>query len=238
MMKGIVIDDELLARTVLKELAAQLPDVTIVADFPNAMSAIKYLNSNDVDFIFLDIHMPDFDGFDFLESLKKTPKVVLTTSDDQQALKAFKYKFVVDYILKPLELDRFKDSIDKLKSFMIVKERNDEVKEEKKNVYQDFLFVNVDKRLIKITFSDILIIQASRNYILLKTANQTYKVHSPLKKILTKLPPQDFLRIHKSFIVNLNSVVDIEDNSILIGKEVIPVGKTYRAKLKKRLNLL
>ncbi|WP_298778519.1 LytTR family DNA-binding domain-containing protein [uncultured Polaribacter sp.] len=241
-MKGIIVDDELSARLILKQVAINVPNLDIVADFENALQALKYLNKNVVDVIFLDIHMPDFTGFDFIESLKNPPKVVLTTSDRNFALEAFEYKIVVDYLLKPIELNRFEKAIEKVKTINLVEDvTRTKIKNEPKvkaNETDDTLYVNIDRRLVKIDLSSICVIEAKGDYIKIITENKNYIVHSSLKKIEEKLPHEMFLKVHRSYVINIKKIIDIEDNSVLINKDVIPVSRVNRNELKRRLNLL
>ncbi len=234
-MKCIVIDDEITARAIIKQLVQDINGLDIVGEFPNAMQAIKYLNHNTVDVIFLDIHMPDFTGFDFMESLKSVPKIVLTTSDRNSAVEAFEYKFVVDYLVKPIELDRFKKAIDKVNSFKLI---NEEVETAPKEQSKDTLYVNIDRRLVKIDIPSIYVVEAKGDYIKIKTDDKNHIVHSPLKKIEEKLPTESFLKVHRSYVININKIIDIEDNSVLIKQDVIPVSRSNRSELKRRLNLL
>ena len=116
-MKSLIIDDDATARLIVNKLCSNVDEVEVVEEFSNAIDAIKFLNSNTVDVIFLDIHMPSFSGFDFIKTLKDPPKVILITSDRNFALDAFEYDCVVDYLVKPIDLERFKKSIDKLSAF-------------------------------------------------------------------------------------------------------------------------
>jgi DNA-binding LytR/AlgR family response regulator len=239
-MKGIIVDDEITARIILKQVAESIPNLEIVEDFAGAMQAIKYLNKNVVDVIFLDIHMPDFTGFDFIESLKNPPKIVLTTSDRNFALEAFEYKFVIDYLVKPIELDRFEKAIDKVNAINLVEEVAEPIikKEVQTNNTEDTLYVNIDRRLVKIDVPSICVIEAKGDYIKIITEDKSHIVHSSLKKIEEKLPYDSFLKVHRSYVINIKKIVDIEDNSVLINKNVIPVSRVNRNELKRRLNLL
>ncbi|MDD7914146.1 LytR/AlgR family response regulator transcription factor [Polaribacter ponticola] len=236
-MDCIIVDDEITARIIIRKIIEDVNDLNIVGDFSNAMQAIKFLNKNKVDVIFLDIHMPDFTGFDFIDSLKEPPKIVLTTSDRNFAVEAFEYKFVVDYLVKPLELDRFEKAIDKVKSFALT---SDSTSQQKPNVEQskDSFYVNIDRRLVKIDIPSIYVVEARGDYVKIKTDDKNHVVHCPLKKIEEKLPTDTFLKVHRSYIINLNKIVDIEDNSILIKQDVIPVSRSNRNELKRRLDLL
>lgn len=235
-MKCIIIDDEKMARVILNTLCNEIQSLEVLEDFPNAIEAIKYLNKNRVDLIFLDIHMPNFNGLDFIRSLKDPPKIILITSDPNFAIEAFEYDFIVDYLLKPLQLDRFKKAIEKAKTKNLTlasKETSTSINE----IENDF-YISIDRRLIKIDLPSIYLIEAKGDYIKIKTENKDYIVHSTLKKIEEKLPDSLFLKIHRSFIINLKKIIDIEDNSVLIKKDVIPVSRSKRPELMKRLDLL
>lgn len=235
-MNCIVIDDEKMARVIIKTLCEEITNINLVEEFSDAIGAIKYLNENKVDLIFLDIHMPNFTGLDFIKTLKDPPKVIFTTTDSKFALEAFEFDFIVDYLLKPIELERFEKAIDKaIKAIDSPKKTVEaKIKEETKN---DF-YVNIDRRLIKINLPSIYLIEAKGDYINIKTEEKNYIVHSTLKKIEEKLPKSNFLKVHRSYIINLKHIIDIEDNSVLIKKDVIPVSRSNRPELMKRLDLL
>ncbi|WP_282124233.1 LytR/AlgR family response regulator transcription factor [Algibacter mikhailovii] len=238
-MDCIIIDDEATARAIIEQLCLEVPDVNVIKTFPNAIQAIKYLNQNEVDLIFLDIHMPDFTGFDFIQTLKKPPKIVLTTSDTQFAIEAFEYECIVDYLVKPITLSRFEKSVQKALSLSTMPTQSEPstIESLDDNSGND-LYVNIDRRLIKIDIPSIYLVEAKGDYIYVKTENKNYTVHSTLKKIEDKLPNDLFLKVHRSFIINIKKIVDIEDNSVLIKKDVIPVSRSNRPELMKRLNLL
>jgi two-component system response regulator LytT len=233
-MKSIIIDDEEMARAIIEQLISKNKELVLIESFSNAIEAIKFLNQNSVDLIFLDIHMPTFTGFDLLQTLKNPPKVILTTSDKNFAIEAFEYSCIVDYLVKPVTQERFDKAVSKAKSFNAV---NVNSKKEAKEVI-DELYVNIDRRLVKINFATINLIEAKGDYIQIKTDSKNYTVHSTLKKIEDKLPNDLFLKVHRSFIINTTKIIDIEDNSVLIGNNVIPVSRSNRPELMKRLNLL
>ena len=174
--------------------------------------------------------MPEFNGFDFIRTLKSPPKIILTTSDRNFAIEAFEYKCIIDYLVKPVTQERFNKAIDKAQSISIPNHHL-------KNPEND-LFVNIDRRLTKIDIPSIYLIEAKGDYISIKTAKKNYIVHSTLKKIEKKLPADTFLRIHRSYIINVKSIIDIEDNSVLIEKDIVPVSRNKRPELLKYLNLL
>jgi DNA-binding LytR/AlgR family response regulator len=235
-MNCIIIDDDSAARLIVSRLCSKHPQLIVVDEFSNAIEAIKFLNANEVDVIFLDIHMPTFSGFDFIQTLKNPPKIILTTSDKNFALEAFEYPSVVDYLVKPISQERFEKAIQKLENFTLKKPSNSETQETSDATKE--LYVNVDRRLVKINFSDINVIEAKGDYIRIKTDDKGHIVHSTLKKIEDKLPGDLFLKVHRSYIINLSKIIDIEDNSVLIKQDIIPVSRSNRSELMKRLNLL
>lgn len=234
-MKSIIIDDEATARAIIRQLCENVEGLNVVEEFPNAIQAIKYLNQNEVDLIFLDIHMPDFTGFDFIQTLKNPPKIILTTSDSKFAVNAFEHDCVEDYLMKPLELSRFKKAIEKAQNAL--KSSNTNQKKFENSIAND-LYVNINKRLVKINISSIYFIESKGDYILIKTDEENFTVHSTLMKIEEKLPKELFIKVHRSFIINITKIVDIKDNSVLVKKDVIPVSRSNRQELMKRLNLL
>lgn len=238
-MNCIIIDDEETARAIIQQLCSQVDELHVIQDFPNAIQAMKFLNKEEIDLIFLDIHMPDFTGFDFIDTLKNPPKIILITSDKNFALEAFEYDCIVDYLVKPITLPRFLKAIQKAENATIstnVKAKTDPSL--LPSTEENELYINIDRRLIKINIPTINVVEAKGDYILIKTEKQNYTVHSTLKKIEEKLPDDLFLKVHRSYVINIKKIVDIEDNSVLIAKDVIPVSRSNRPELMRRLNLL
>lgn len=235
-MNCIIIDDEEMARAIIAQFITNYSDINIANQFSNALQAIKYLNQNDVDLIFLDIHMPDFTGFDFIQTIKNPPKIILVTSDRNFAIEAFEYECIVDYLVKPISEDRFQKAIQKAYTYQI-NYSSKEIQAVTEDNVKEF-YVNIDRRLIKIEIASVNIVEAKGDYIHIKTESKNYIVHSTLKKIEDKLPKDLFLKVHRSFIINTKKIIDIEDNSVLIAKDVIPVSRANRPELMKRLNLL
>jgi two-component system response regulator LytT len=217
-MNCIIIDDDATARLIISQLCEKSEWINVLAEFSSAINAIKYLNSNTVDLVYLDIHMPTFSGFDFIQTLKDPPKIILTTSDKNLALEAFEYKSVIDYLVKPISKERFNKSLEKLKIFSI-EEENASLESKK---LSDYIYVNVDKRLVKINIPSIYLIEAKGDYINIKTSIKSYLVHSTLKKIEDKLPSNMFFRVHRSFVINF-SEIDIEDNTVLVKQDIVPI---------------
>lgn len=239
-MKCIIVDDEATARAITRQLCKKIEAIVIEKEFDNAIDAIKYLNAESVDLIFLDIHMPTFSGFDFIQTLKNPPQIILTTSDKNFALDAFEYDCVVDYLVKPITPERFAKAVSRMKDRVVTTKQEEPVlpsSEDTASVGND-LYVNIDRRLVKINIPDICVIEAKGDYIKIKAEDKNYIVHSTLKKIEEKLPNSLFLKVHRSYIINTKKIVDIEDNSVLIKQDVIPVSRANKKELMKRLNLL
>ena len=236
-MNCIIIDDEAAARAIVAQLCTKQPGLDVVEEFDNAIEAIKFLNQHEVDVIFLDIHMPGFTGIDFVQTLKHPPKIVMTTSDTDFAIASYEYESIVDYLVKPITLERFEKCIQKIRNSKVSQPQSKEKSDAGNTVGED-LYINIDRRLIKLKYGEILFIEAKGDYINIKTETKDYLVHTTLKKIHEKLPEDMFLQIHRSYIINFNKIIDIEDNSVLIEKSVIPISRSNRPELMRRLNLL
>jgi len=250
-MNCIIIDDEAMARAIITQMISKDPELKLAQEFSNAIPAIKFLNQDSAgtDLIFLDIHMPDFTGFDFIQTIKNPPAVILITSDKNFATDAFEYDCIVDYIVKPITEDRFLKAIRKAKAHRVPEYATAApvavtapvaaapVQDQPKDTATEF-YVNIDRRLIKIEIASVNVVEAKGDYIHIKTEQKNYIVHSTLKKIEEKLPDTLFLKVHRTYIINTKKIIDIEDNSVLIGKDVIPVSRANRPELIKRLNML
>ncbi|MFY8065093.1 MAG: LytR/AlgR family response regulator transcription factor [Flavobacterium sp.] len=243
-MKCIIIDDEIMARAIISELITSRTEHVVEGEFDSAIEAIKYLNKKKVDLIFLDIHMPDFNGFDFIDSLKHNVKIILITSDKEYAITAFEYDNVVDYLVKPISEERFDKAIKKINNInnvninaanLITKSNN---KEKISEDFESSFYINIGKRLIKIDTNSILYFQAKGDYVTIKTESNNYVMHNTLKKIENKLPAGMFFKSHRSYLINTKKIIDIEENTVLIGKDVVPVSRRNRPQLMKSLKLL
>lgn len=238
-MNCIIVDDEAAARAIVSQLCAKAPDLNVMEEFDSAIEAIKFLNQYKVDLIFLDIHMPGFTGIDFIQTLKNPPKIVMTTSDTEFAIASYEYETIVDYLVKPITQERFHKCLQKVKnSTAATSVKPNEGPNDTEGATGEDLYINIDRRLIKLKYRDILLIEAKGDYINIKTNTKDYLVHTTLRKIVEKLPEDRFLQIHRSFVINFNRIIDIEDNSVLIEKSVVPISRSNRPELMRRLNLL
>lgn len=237
-MNCIIVDDETAARAIILQLCSKAPELNVMEEFDSAIEAIKFLNQFKVDLVFLDIHMPGFTGIDFIQTLKNPTKIVMTTSDTDFAIASYEYEAIVDYLVKPITQERFQKCIQKVINSSTVSHLSTAMAIERENGLGEDLYINIDRRLIKLKYNEILLIEAKGDYINVKTESKDYLVHTTLKKILEKLPEDKFLQIHRSYVINYNKIVDIEDNSVLIEKSVIPISRSNRPELMRRLNLL
>jgi len=235
-MKCIIIDDEKLSRVSLEKLCSKVSDLEVIANYESALEAIEQIkDTSDIDLIFLDIHMPELNGFDFLKTLKNPPRVIFTTSDQSRALEAFEVE-AVDYLIKPVTLPRLLSAVQRINRQEVSifnEEKTDQVE------YEDEIFVHTDKRLVRIPIEEICVVEAKGDYILIKLDDQKmHVVRSTLKSIEGRLSPKKFIKVHRSYIVNQSKIVDIEDSSILVKNEIVPISRSLRSEVIDRLNLL
>lgn len=226
-MKSIIIDDDLFQRHLLSEYINHLDQIELVNEFDNAKDAMAFLGNNSVDLIFLDILLPEMSGMEFLEVFKPDAKIVLISSDDKFAVDGFNSE-VEDYLLKPISFARFCRAIHKITSRTSQKSyANDSA---------NFLFIKDKGVYQKILIPDILYIQSSSEYVTIYTGARRIMLYSSMDGILRKLP-DNFLRIHRSYIVNLNSIERVNGNTVEINNQSINVSKTYHESLMNSLGL-
>jgi len=227
-MNCIIIEDEIPAQKILKNYISKVPNLTLVDTFKAAIEANSFLNTNSVDVVFLDINLPDISGIDFIKTIKNPPAIIMTTAYPDYAVSSFELETIVDYLVKPFSFDRFLKAINKLKS---KRESNDEVSE------NEILFLNVDKTHHKIILNDLLFLESDRNYITVVTKTQKLSYIDALKNWKAKLLEDQFVQVHKSFIVNIKYVDKIAGNEIYVQSHRIPIGRTYKQQLLRHLQI-
>ncbi len=220
-LKCIIIEDEPLAVKVLADYITQVPFLELGATFKDALLAADYLRDHVVDLIFLDIHLPKLKGIDFLKTLSRPPAVIITTAYHQYAVEGFNLN-VTDYLLKPFEFERFLTAVSKVKTAQREKLPSSESPE------KDYLFLNVQKKKVKILFSEIVYIESQREYIKIVTTKNTYLSKMSTHEIEALLPAQLFKRIHRSFIVSLNKIESYTADEVEVNGTIIPIGRGYR----------
>ncbi|MBD2752690.1 LytR/AlgR family response regulator transcription factor [Spirosoma validum] len=230
-LKCIVVDDEMMSRKSLQRLCEQHESLRLVAVCEDATQALKLLADDDIDLIWLDVEMPGLSGFDLLERLTTTPQVVLTTTKTEYAFDAFQYQ-VTDYLKKPVSQPRFKLAVEKVL----------ETEARSRNVHtqagdQKAIYIKADGRYIRVSYDSILYIENAGDYVKIVTTNQTFVAYTTMKSLEEKLGAQ-FLRVHRSYIIHLDKIVDIEESNLVVATKVIPISRANKAELMNRLNLL
>ncbi|MDB5241947.1 MAG: DNA-binding response regulator [Spirosoma sp.] len=225
----IIVEDELMSRRSLERLCQQHSSLELLDTFDNASGALNFMGAHSVDLIWLDVEMPGLSGLQLLEKLPTMPYVVLTTSKTEYAYDAFQYQ-VTDYLKKPITLPRFNIAVEKV---LELKNRAKMGSSAERNE----IYIKTDGRYIRLPFNTISYIENIGDYVKIYTTTQTYIVYSTMKYLEEKLGSQ-FLRVHRSYIVHLDKIVDIEENTLVINKKVIPISRANKPELMNRLNLL
>ncbi|MES2732476.1 MAG: LytTR family DNA-binding domain-containing protein [Bacteroidota bacterium] len=228
-MNCIIVDDEEMSRNIVKHFVEQTANLSLLQVFSDAIEASNFLQENPVDVLFLDIEMPEMSGIDLLKVLTNKPDVVLITSKTDRAVEAFEYS-VTDYLVKPITYPRFLQAVAK------VKEKRDSkptLSEPPSDIY-----IRTDSKIVKVNLKDLLYVEALADYVMLHTLSNRYIAHSTMKGIERKLTPKEFIRIHRSYIINMAKIDAIEDLSVLINKKYIPIGTSYKDSFIKKLNIL
>jgi two-component system, LytTR family, response regulator len=234
MITSIAIDDEPLALQLVCGYIEKTPALSLAGSFDNPLDATEFLLKHKVDLIFVDIQMPDLSGIEFTRLLEKGPKIIFTTAFEQYALEGYKLD-IVDYLLKPFSYEEFLSAVQKAQK-LIGLERRDQNKVEVKN---EFLFLKSEYKIKRINFNDIQYIEGMKDYIKVFTTSESKPVLSltSLKILETKLPAGKFMRVHRSFIVNLEKINTIERSRIVFGTVYIPVSDQYKEKFQKFLDI-
>lgn len=231
MINCIIIEDEIPAQKILKNFIGKMPSLNLVETFKAAIEANLFLNNNTVDVVFLDINLPDMSGLDFIKTIKNPPAIIMTTAYPEYAVSSFELDTIVDYLVKPFSFDRFLKAINKAKERVRIPEN---ISEENND---DTIFLNVDKTLHKLVLSSILYIESDRNYITVVTETQKLSYIDSLKNWTAKLPENQFIQVHKSYIINSQFVDKISGNTIFVNANKIPIGRTYKQELLKTLGI-
>jgi len=225
----IVVDDDEMSRKVVVHFIEKTNSLKVSNEFDNAGDALRYLDEEHVDIIFLDVQMPEMSGMDFINKLEKDIDIILITSEQKYAVEAFE-KRVTDYLVKPIEYARFLQAVQQAQI-------NIELKRAAAVKRKEF-FVRTDAKIVRIPYENILFVEALADYVIIQTDAKKHIVHFTMKGIANRLPEDYFVRTHRSYIVNLDKIESLEDNSILIGDKHIPIGASYREAFLDRLNFL
>jgi len=228
MTKYMIIDDEFMAHDIIKEYCNLLPNLQFAKSCEDAIEALAYLKSNDVDLIFLDLNMPKLKGFEFLRTLQNPPKVIVTTAYKEHALEGYELN-IVDYLLKPFSFERFLTAVNKATASTVTTSTTtkDTPTSQRKSI-----FLNSDKQHIQVFIDSITHVEAAGNYCKVFYEDRIISVRDKISQFLTRLPADDFSQVHKSFIIAHQHIEKIEGARISIGKHVVPVGKMYKENVK------
>ena len=221
-MKCIIVDDEPLAIEILESYVARIDELELVGTFRNAIAAFTFVQQNPVDLIFLDIEMPKLSGIDFLKTLKHHPKVIITTAYRDYAIEGFELE-VIDYLLKPIPFERFLKSVGK-----VLSSRMETIVTPTPVAQDNFIYFKVDKKMVKTKIADILYIESIKDYVKVRTAEKEIITQQKISYLDESLPRMHFIRIHRSFIENLDRIDAYTTTDVEISKFKLPIGRNYK----------
>ena len=220
----IIVDDEPLARKGIELNVKDVDWLEIKGQFPNALQAGNFLAKHEVDLMFLDIEMPGLRGLDFLKTLEKDVVVILTTAYTEFALEAFELE-VFDYLVKPIRFERFYKSVSRVREIIELKK---EGKSELSDISDEYFYIKADRKYVKLYYKDVLWIKGLKDYVMIYTTGKKYITAMNVKTIYSKLPHTIFARVSKSYIINVNAIESIDIDVIIIDREEIPLGTSYK----------
>lgn len=234
-IRCLVIDDELPAREILKKHITEVEALELCGSCSNAVEAISFLKDNRIDLLFLDIEMPHLLGTDFIRTLKNPPKVIFTTAFRKYALEGFELD-AVDYLLKPISFERFLKAVNKILQLNLESSDTTTPAAYHAESAPPFLYFRANRKMVKVLFNDILYIEGLNDYIKIITSAKTIITKHLLSSLEEMLPQNEFVRIHKSFIVAIKKIESFNANSVEIGKKEIPIGRLFKFNLNKILS--
>jgi two-component system, LytTR family, response regulator len=232
-LKCLVVDDEFLARQLLEGYISKVPYLEIVSLCESALDAIEVLQHNKIDLIFLDVNMPELNGINFLKALKHKPEIIITTAYSEHALEGYQLD-VIEYLLKPIYFERFLQAVNKAKDLIELKTKAHNAGkpgtgEAIDNTERDSLFIKVgSQKITKVNIFDIVYIESLHEYVRIHSSKESYTIYHSLKSLLDILPPEQFIQIHRSFIINFNRITVVEGNTVKVDSVELSIGKNYR----------
>lgn len=228
MLKAIIIDDDSFSRKILSNLISTSDKVELIKEFDNAVTALDEITKLDCNVVFLDMEMPEMNGMEFISAIPAGQHIVVISSKTDYAAETYNYD-VTDYIVKPFERNRFEQSLNKIEEM--------ESSYSKISKDSDHLFIKKNKGYTRVNYEDITFVEALADYVQINTAKERYTVLSTMKSISQRLPQKQFLRIHRSYIVQLDKIERLDESMVLIGDKSVPVSRSYKETLLKHLNL-
>ncbi|WP_276485533.1 LytR/AlgR family response regulator transcription factor [Paraflavitalea pollutisoli] len=230
MIRYLIVDDEFMAHDIIKGYCDLLPDMRLVKHCYDALSAFEHLQSNEVDLVFLDLHMPVLKGFELLKLLERMPRVIVTTAYQEHALEGYEYA-VADYLLKPFSFERMLKAVNKAFSGTVSPFSVPSTS----NAGHRHIFLQSNKKFIQVKVDAVLVLEATGNYTKVVLLDEMILVREKISALLESLPAGEFLQVHKSFVVARNHIRSIEGNCLEIGDRTIPIGGAYRTNVLKLL---
>ncbi|GAA3629104.1 LytR/AlgR family response regulator transcription factor [Flavivirga jejuensis] len=219
----LIVDDEAIAREVIETHLKKIPHIKTIVSCNNAIEAFSAIRSNHIDLIFLDINMPEISGISFAKSINKDIKIIFTTAYRDYAVEGFELQ-AVDYLLKPISFNRLLKAINNY--FEIYSDTKSAIIKNIDN--SDFMFVRSDRRMIKIDFDAIIYIESYSDYIKIHLADKTIVTRETISAIEAKLPVKNFIRIHRSYIISINSIISFTNEEIVINNKSLPISRSYK----------
>lgn len=231
-IRCIIVDDEPMAREILESHLSKIDTIKVVSSCKSAIEAFNVISTETVDLIFLDINMPEISGLSFAKSINKNIKIIFTTAYREYAVDGFDLQ-AVDYLLKPISFERLLQGVNKYfnESTPVAQKENKEIVSEK----SDSVFVRSERKMIKINFSEILFIESLSDYIKIHVQDKSVVTRETISNIEAKLPQQDFLRVHRSYIVALKAIDSFTAELVEIGRKQIPISRSYKESVLERL---
>lgn len=226
----VIIEDLPVAAEYTRKCCEKSGQLEVLGQFGNAEEALDFLNTTTVDLLFLDVEMPGATGFELLDQLPYTPKVILTTSKPEYAYDAFEYR-VVDFLKKPFTYQRFQEALQKL-------QEKTEVVSTDNNPLNNAIFIKSDGKLVRLNNEDILYIESMGDYVKFVTLDKKYITHNTIKALEEKVNKEYFMKVHRSYIINITKIDDIRENDLFIRGTEIPISKAHKSEVLKRLNII
>jgi DNA-binding LytR/AlgR family response regulator len=229
-LRSIIVEDDLIARRTLEHMCMNHESIQHIESFESAEEALLMLETIEVDLIWLDVEMKNLTGFELLNRLKTSPSVIMTTSNPKYAYEAYQYD-IIDFIQKLIKPERFKTAISKVLSLEKFSSKKHEWRQ------NDDIFIKVDKKYIRLSIAEISYLENLSDYVKIFTKDKVYVVHSTLKSLDERLGT-NFFRVHRSYLVNLSKIQDVDENNLIVENKVIPISRRVRAEFLEKLNIL
>ncbi len=233
-MNCLIVDDEEMSRALIKKFVGQTKFLNLKGECSSAFDALEVLKKEDIDLVFLDVEMPGMSGLDLIESLTQVPHIILITSKEEYAVKAFEYN-VDDYLVKPAEYSRFLKAVNKVVDLV----EKEQAKDTDVEFEQEDIFIKSDLKYVQINFRDVIFVEAMADYVTLYLEDAKHIIHSTMKGIEKKLPSDIFARVHRSYLVNTKKIKTVENSMVVVeGGKRIPLGASYKKKFMQQLKVL